>query len=112
MLTRATDNIIEALTDATYGDTDDVRQRHMFAHALHGLVRLAKSEQLLDMRRDVERATSLQAGHSSRRQTRVLLRKIGLELGRDTGSGAPRAQQVDGPVPDTPDSLHGGLEDR
>ena len=95
MLTRATDNIIEELIDATYGDPADVRQRHVFAHALHGLVRLAKSEQLLAMRNDVERATSTQAGHSSRRQTRALLRRIGMELARDT-----------------PDTLHGDLEDR
>lgn len=59
MLTSATDNMIEELIDATYGDPADVRQRHVFAHALHGLVRLARSEQLLAMRLDVERATAL-----------------------------------------------------
>ncbi|MBA5689519.1 hypothetical protein [Rugamonas apoptosis] len=101
MLTRATDNIIEELIDATYSDPADVRQRHVFAHALHGLVRLAKSEQLRDMRRDVARATSLQAGHSSRQQARTLLRKIGMELARDTGG-----------VPGAPDTLRGGVEDR
>lgn len=58
MLTSATDNMIEELIDATYGDPADVRQRHVLAHALHGLVRLAKSEQLLAMRLDVERATA------------------------------------------------------
>jgi hypothetical protein len=111
MLTRATDDIIEQLIDATYGETGDTRQRHLFAHALHGLVRLAKSEQLMEMRRDVERATSLQAGHSSRRQTRVLLRKIGMERARDAGGGAGRAQHAASPAPEAPDSLHGGLED-
>lgn len=101
MLTRATDNIIEELIDATYGDPADVRQRHVFAHALRGLVRQAKSEQLLDMRRDVERAASFPSGHSSRHQARQLLRKIGMELARDTGG-----------VPDAPDTLHGDVEDR
>ncbi|MES2118065.1 MAG: hypothetical protein V4578_23055 [Pseudomonadota bacterium] len=111
MLTRATDDIIEQLIDATYGETGDARQRHVFAHALHGLVRLARSEQLMEMRRDVERAASLQAGHSSRRQTRVLLRKIGMERARDAGGGAGRAQHVAGPAREAPDSLHGGLDD-
>ncbi|HJU99446.1 MAG TPA: hypothetical protein VJ752_02740 [Burkholderiaceae bacterium] len=102
MLTRVTDNIIEELIDATYGDPADVRQRHVFAHALHGLVRLAKSEQLLAMRLDVERAASCDAGHSSRHQVRVLLHKIGMELARD----------ADGGVAGRPDTLHGGMEDR
>ena len=54
MLTRVTDTIIEELTDATCSDT---RSRHFFLHALHGLVRVAKAEQLQEMRRDVQRAT-------------------------------------------------------
>jgi len=54
MLTRVTDTIIEELIDATCGDT---RTRHFFLHALHGLVRVAKAEQLQEMRLDVELAT-------------------------------------------------------
>lgn len=55
MLTRVTDTIIEELIDAT---CHDVRSRHILLHALHGLVRVAKAEQLQEMRRDVERATA------------------------------------------------------
>lgn len=54
MLTRMTDTIIEELIDAT---CNDVRSRHFFLHALHGLVRVAKAEQLQQMRQDVQRAT-------------------------------------------------------
>lgn len=54
MLTRVTDTIIEELIDAT---CNDVRTRHFFLHALHGLVRVAKAEQLQEMRLDVELAT-------------------------------------------------------
>ncbi|NYE62415.1 hypothetical protein FHW58_003630 [Duganella sp. 1224] len=54
MLTRVTDTIIEELIDATCSDT---RSRHFFLHALHGLVRVARAEQLREMRRDVDRAT-------------------------------------------------------
>jgi hypothetical protein len=108
MLTSATDSIIEELIDATYGDPADVRQRHVFAHALHGLVRLARSEQLLAMRQDVERATPVLAGYSSRHEARLLLRKIGMELAR----GGRDAQDVGGGAPGTPDTLHGDVEDR
>ncbi|SDH08518.1 hypothetical protein SAMN05216320_109223 [Duganella sp. OV458] len=59
MLTRVTDAIIEELIDATCGDS---RSRHFFLHALHGLVRVAKAEQLQEMRLDVE----LAAGEISR----------------------------------------------
>lgn len=65
MLTRVTDTIIEELIDATCGDT---RSRHFFFHSLHGLVRVAKAEQLQEMRRDVARASgeiSLPAGCDS-----------------------------------------------
>lgn len=56
MLTRVTDTIIEELIDAT---CNDVRTRHFFLHALHGLVRVAKAEQLQEMRLDVELATGV-----------------------------------------------------
>jgi hypothetical protein len=55
MLTRVTDNIIEELIDAT---CSDVRSRHFFLHALHALVRVAKAEQLQEMRQDVALATA------------------------------------------------------
>jgi hypothetical protein len=54
MLTRVTDTIIEELIDATCSDT---RSRHFFLHALHGLVRVAKAEQLQELRMDVKLAT-------------------------------------------------------
>ena len=54
MLTRVTDTIIEELIDAI---CTDVRSRHFLLHALHGLVRVAKAEQLQELRKDVERAT-------------------------------------------------------
>jgi hypothetical protein len=49
-----TDTIIEELIDAT---CDDTRSQHLFYHALHGLVRVAKAEQLQEIRLDVELAT-------------------------------------------------------
>jgi len=54
MLTRVTDTLIEELIDATCADT---RSRYFFLHALHGLVRVAKAEQLQEMRQDLDLAT-------------------------------------------------------
>jgi len=57
MQERRTETVISELTEATLGKEVDARDRHVFRQALHGLVRLAKSEQLLDMRRDTDLAT-------------------------------------------------------
>ena len=69
------DKLIEAVLVAVYGDeseqVDDARARHMLRQALHGLARLARSEQLMAMRRDTARA----AGASGRRQMRAVLRR-------------------------------------
>ena len=57
MLTRVTDTIIEELITLACGEKQDPRSRHLFSHALHGLVRVAQAEQLQQMRLDVELAT-------------------------------------------------------
>lgn len=96
MLTRATDNIIEDLIDATYGDSMDQRGRQVFAHALRGLVRLAKSEQRLEMRRDADRAAGLPDRAISGQQTHELLRRMHLHVGVVGGklvSGRPPAAE-------------------
>jgi len=56
MLTRETDLIIEEIINSSCGEAPDPRCRHLFFHALQGLVRVAKSEQLLQMRSDLELA--------------------------------------------------------
>lgn len=68
------DKLIEAVLVAVYGEgepVDDGRARHMLRQALHSLARLARSEQLMAMRRDAARA----AGASGRRQMRAVLRR-------------------------------------
>lgn len=80
MFKRRTDKVIEDLVAATCGLQSGVRQRHVYAQALHGLVRLAKAEQLLEMRLDSERATGSMASVSRKRQTRAILRKIGIDV--------------------------------
>ncbi|WP_228895313.1 hypothetical protein [Pseudoduganella aquatica] len=80
MFKRRTDKVIEDLTAATCGLHSDKRQNYVLAQALHGLVRLAKAEQLLEMRMDAEKASGSLACASRKRQTRAILRKIGMDV--------------------------------
>jgi hypothetical protein len=68
-----TAKLIDELVLAVVGTARDARARHVLTQALHGLVRLARSEQLLDMQRDTARAV----GTGSRREARALMRRLG-----------------------------------
>jgi hypothetical protein len=56
MLKRKTEAVIEDLIAATYGHEEGARKRYVFAQALHGLVRLARAELLLEIRMDADKA--------------------------------------------------------
>jgi hypothetical protein len=64
--------LIDELVLSVRGAGQDARTRHVLEQALHGLVRLARSEQLLEIQRDTARAV----GAGSRREMRALLRRI------------------------------------
>jgi hypothetical protein len=51
------DMVIENLIDATLGGEAEVRSRHLLREALRGLVRLAKSEQMLEIKTNVYKLT-------------------------------------------------------
>lgn len=68
-----TAKLIDELVLAVIGAAADMRARHVLAQSLHGLVRLARSEQLLEMQRDAARAL----GAGSRREMRALMRRMG-----------------------------------
>lgn len=55
----STEDLIEELTIATYGENVSAREKHVFAAALRGLVRLAKAEQMRELRADAKKATTL-----------------------------------------------------
>lgn len=59
MPTRKTEYVIEELIAALHGPHASARQRHGLRQSLYSLVRLGRSEQLLEMRRDVERASGM-----------------------------------------------------
>lgn len=79
MSSSATAKLIAELVATTPGAGQDARARHLLSQALHGLVRLARSEQLLEMRRDTARA----AGAGSRREMRALLRRMKTQGARE-----------------------------
>ena len=86
MLKHRTEAVISDLVDAAYGGLagrSGRRKRHVLRHALYALVRLAKVEQLMEMRLDAERATGGMVGTAQRRHTKALLRKIGTDVHAD-----------------------------
>ncbi|SDA63744.1 MULTISPECIES: hypothetical protein [unclassified Janthinobacterium] len=80
-----TAKLIDELVLAVGGAAPDARSRHVLAQALHGLVRVARSEQLLDMQRDAARAV----GAHGRRETRALLRRLGTQGARSSQGQLP-----------------------
>ncbi len=85
MHTLSTAQTIQDLTTATYGDLSDVRQQYIFSQALHALVRLAKLEQMMEVKQNVGRASGVAANASSRRQTKAILRRIGMRCNHRQG---------------------------
>mgnify|MGYP006148774087 CR=1 FL=1 len=83
MLEHRTETVIADLVEAAYGGPGGQRKRHVLRQALYALVRLAKVEQLVDMRLDAERATGGMLGMSQRRQTKAMLRKIAMDMHAD-----------------------------
>ncbi|MGV3741613.1 MAG: hypothetical protein ACO1NO_04835 [Burkholderiaceae bacterium] len=47
------DTLIEQLTNVTYGTEVEAREKHVFKEAVLGLIRLARAEQIRDMKVDV-----------------------------------------------------------
>lgn len=80
-----TAKLIDELVLAVVGAAHDARARHVLGQALHGLVRLARSELLLEMQRDAARAV----GAHGRRETRALLRRLGTQHARSSQGQLP-----------------------
>jgi hypothetical protein len=55
----STEQVIADLIDTLYGRDLPVREKHVFREALRGLVRLAKSEQMLEMKTSVKKLTGV-----------------------------------------------------
>lgn len=68
-----TDYAIENLIAAMLGDAASCRERHIYRENLRGLVRLAKSEQVAEIKDNVRRVTGLLEANSARRRAKAIL---------------------------------------
>lgn len=68
-----TDVIIENLLTATLGERCSSREKHVYREALRGLVRLAKSEQVLEIKSNVRKLTGALDASSARRRAKAVL---------------------------------------
>jgi hypothetical protein len=68
-----TDDVIESLIVATLGEQPNARQRHMYRESLRSLVRLAKAEQVVEIKASVKRLTGILDSQSARRRAKAIL---------------------------------------
>lgn len=68
-----TDDVIENLIAATVGDNADARQRHLLRENLRGLVRLAKAEQVVEIKANVRKLAGALDAHTARRRAKAVL---------------------------------------
>lgn len=68
-----TDDVIENLITAILDKDATSRQRHLFRESLRSLVRLAKSEQVVEIKTNVRRLTGALEVHSARRRAKAVL---------------------------------------
>lgn len=69
-ITSSTDMLIEDLIGATYGANTNSRQTFIFKEALLGLVRVAKAEQVLEMRTNLAKLIGDPAMVTGRQRTK------------------------------------------
>lgn len=67
------DAVIENLIVATLGEEASVREKHVYRESLRGLVRLAKSEQMLEIKASVQKLAGALEAHSARRRAKAVL---------------------------------------
>jgi hypothetical protein len=70
-----TDIAIEDLVNAVCGENATFREKYVYREALRGLVRLAKSETMLEMRTSVDKLAGAIAARAARRQARAIIRE-------------------------------------
>ncbi len=68
-----TDQVIESLIAAMLGEEATLRQQYVFRENLRSLVRLAKAEQVMDIKANVKRLTGAMEAHHARRRAKAVL---------------------------------------
>lgn len=67
------DEVIESLICATLGEQAGARERHLFRESLLSLVRLAKAEQVVEIKASVKRLTGALDNQNARRRVKAIL---------------------------------------
>lgn len=67
------DQVIEQMLSTLLGPDAGARERHMCRESLRGLVRLAKSEQVVEIKANVRRLTGALDQHHARRRAKAVL---------------------------------------
>ena len=68
-----TDSVIESLIAVTLSEDATARERHIFRENLRGLVRLAKAEQVVEIKTSVRRLAGALEAHTARRRAKAVL---------------------------------------
>ncbi|GIZ51138.1 hypothetical protein [Noviherbaspirillum aridicola] len=67
------EQVIEDIVEATLGEHASAREKHVLRETLHGLVRLAKVEQVADIKANVRRLAGALETQSARRRAKAIL---------------------------------------
>jgi len=67
-----TDLVIESLVIATLDRDATARQKYLYRESLRNLVRLAKSEQIRDIKMDVAKLTGMLGAHSAKKRAKAM----------------------------------------
>ncbi|MFC7516606.1 hypothetical protein ACFQUU_16475 [Herbaspirillum sp. GCM10030257] len=67
------DEVIESLISATLGEQAGARERHLYRESLRNLVRLAKAEQVVEIKASVKRLTGVLDNQNARRRAKAIL---------------------------------------
>jgi hypothetical protein len=68
-----TNSVIEDLISATLSDEASAREQHLFRENLRNLVRLAKVEQIVEIKDNVKKLAGAIEAHNARRRAKAVL---------------------------------------
>lgn len=68
-----TNTLIEQLLGATLGEDASAREQHIYRENLRNLVRLAKVEQVMEIKANVKRLAGAIEAHNARRRAKAVL---------------------------------------
>lgn len=68
-----TNTLIEQLLSATLGEDASAREQHIYRENLRNLVRLAKVEQVMEIKANVKRLAGAIEAHNARRRAKAVL---------------------------------------